>query len=231
MRLLSRSLIFLMAVACIETVADMALSPVALSAEAAKYLDISPLPKNYVACVNPDPYRLMGGGFAALESVQYFYYGANLNRWVFISWGAPPGGMVFVLACDGRVIAERYLGHLEKFDEGPTVNGKETVEVRYISATGTGTFDRSVSLLRFDGKFIVDLWDHDANDFGSIPERDGRWLSETDVYDWEYQLREPVAEIRVTGTRKTELNGRTHTRGLPPEKYCYREDKNKFVRC
>jgi hypothetical protein len=127
------------------------------------------------------------------------------------------------------------LGYFDQATQGPVVNGKETLEVLYVPATGTGINLQSVALLQFDGNAISVLWDHPSRNINSFPNAmsggaadDERWRTTTEVYRWEYVSG---TEIRVTGSEKTEIDKAVSTRKLRPERYCWRPSTHKFAAC
>lgn len=191
-------------------------------------------------CVYPSPHAVLGEDIGGVEKVEYLVLPGPWRetlRWLQISWGGPPGGAVFVLACDGHAIANLNLGYVVQAKYGPVIDGRETLEAIYIPASGPGLKAQSVALLQFDGKEIVKLWDHDSQVMQSAPYRlwdgpadDKRWRTETDIYTWSYAY--PGPEISVGGIRGTEIEGSKATNDiLPREKYCYRHEKHRFERC
>jgi len=200
-------------------------------------------------CVYPDPYVLLGRDFAGLEKVDYRFIDTKAGqlRWVFLSWAGPKGGTVFVLSCDGHVVAEHGLGYAEELEFGPLPD-PWTIDVKYTDATGTGLLERSESFLQFDGKTIAVLWDHKILDRSTFPNfmwtgRQDDDRSRTDTYTYQWTYSQPRNEIRVTGTHKVELDpgprkhkagsdpSVVHSSALPEEKYCFKSEANRFVRC
>lgn len=188
-------------------------------------------------CVYPDPYALMGGEFAGLDRAEYMFTGNARIRWLFISFGGPPDGEVFVLSCNGHVLAKRELGFVERYGWGPELPSLNTAEVWFIPNSGTGINDHSVALLVFDGKSIRILWDHAVDDsatepaylFDGKPQSNGMRTDEQ-TYHWEYGDRDEKI-IKVTGRETRSTGIRTIRRTLPPEKYCFDASKLKYVRC
>jgi hypothetical protein len=189
-------------------------------------------------CIYPRPSTVLGRDIGTFDDVDFrgFRAGDVNLRWLFISWGAPPDGMVFVLTCGGRAIAKLNLGNVRQITQGPWIGQDETIQVIYVPGSGTGINLESVALLRFDGKSIVKLWDHDSDDISSFSSamlggalNDERLETKTDHYDWRYS--KSGKEIAVSGNRTIELGGRIRHTALPREKFCYRAAKHQFLRC
>jgi hypothetical protein len=189
-------------------------------------------------CIYPRPSAVLGEDIGTFDDVDFrgFRAGDVNLRWLFISWEAPPDGMVYILKCGGRVIAKLGLGNVRQVTQGPWIGRDETLQVIYVPASGTGINLESVALLRFDGKSIVKLWDHDSDDvsafssaeLGGAP-NDERLEVKTEHYDWRYS--KSGREIIVSGGRAVELGGHTKHTKLPREKFCYRAAKHQFLRC
>jgi hypothetical protein len=194
-------------------------------------------------CVYPDPQKLLGPNFPVnYEKADYLLFDTPTGRirWLFVSYEGPKDGVLFVLSCNGQVITSRGVGWIDKLDFGPTVNGQTTVEAVYVTASGTGLYVEGVSLFTLDGKSVRDLWDHESYDMGSFPPslwsrdpRETRWRTEIETYEWKYvPIRSAnKSEIAVTGTHEIDYDDKARVKPTKPEKYCYRTDKNKFVRC
>jgi hypothetical protein len=182
---------------------------------------------------------LLGRNIGTLEKVDYLNPEAKDGeaRWIFISWDGPPDGVVYVLSCNGHVLAERRLGYLERLEFGPYVLNRATIEAWYIPGSGTGINDHSIAILMFDGKSIRILWDHPVDDsatepadmFRGEPQSNGMRTDEQ-TYHWEYGDREEKL-IKVTGRETRATENRTIRRILPPEKYCFRAAEMKYARC
>ena len=179
-------------------------------------------------CVYPDPHALLGPEAGNLERVEYrlFETKAGPMRWLFLSWENPAGGMAFVLACDGHVVAKRAVGDVVMHTWGqPGIIGPGTgVDITTSSTTGAGVLVESESWLQFDGKAINVLWTHDS----LVITHDARDQT-TDNYGWTFFP--PQNEIRVTGKRTKAPGDEANSVALPEEKYCFRAAANRYVRC
>jgi hypothetical protein len=201
-------------------------------------------------CVYPDPFKVLGTDIGnlsvgSLDKVEYrtFVIPHAELRWLLISFGGPPMGGAYVIACNGGVIARLPLGYFDRVTDGPVIDGHRTLEVLYIPASGSGIQEQSVALIQFSGNAISVLWDHASADISSAPyslwggrSGDSRWRTETTIYKWHYI--ESGLEIRVTGTRANTIVASTyrgHLSGvvhpLPPERYCFQSGVHKFLRC
>ncbi len=193
-------------------------------------------------CTNPSARFLLGQDIAGLRDIQYLPLQHKIGplRWAFLSWEGPPDGMVFVLSCDGQILAKRGLGFIDKLKAGPAVEGQSTVEARYVSGSGTDMDEHAVSLLAFDGKSIRVLWDHpsyDSSTMSTLRENPKThqiiWRADTYSYAWSYLPARSMNKtaIDVTGVHEIDISGVIHKRAARPERYCYRSGKNEFVRC
>jgi hypothetical protein len=187
-------------------------------------------------CVYPDPYALMDNPYASPETALYIYSNNPQVRWLFISWGAPPGGELFVLACNGHILAKRNFYKVERLDFGPNILNRTSIETWYIPASGTGINNHSVAILLFDGNSIRIVWDHDLNDVSSAPadlftgEPQGKGMrTDEQTFQWQFASDERVIEVTGHETRATE--SRTIRHVLPPEKYCFSASILRYVRC
>lgn len=186
-------------------------------------------------CSYPDPQKMVGKEIEKAE-FRIFSLPEGAARWLLVSWDGPKGGLVDVLACDGHAVANLGLGYFDQAMQGPIVNGRATLEVLYVPATGSGINLQSVALLQFDGKAVSVLWDHLSRNINSFPNAldggaadDERWRTTTDVFRWEYTKN--GTEIRVTGSQKNELGKATRTHKLRPERYCLQPSTHKFATC
>ena len=174
-------------------------------------------------CVYPNPYTLLGREAVPLERGDYLQ--TDGMRWLFLSWdGYPSGGMAFVLACDGHVIAEQGVGDVSLYSWGTPgrLGSGSGVDVTTSAMTGKGVFVQSISWLQFNGKTIDLLWTHPtlvARNLGGG----------SDTYQWTFLP--PQNEIRVTGKHRPHLGDDAGAVALPEEEYCFHADANQFVRC
>lgn len=174
-------------------------------------------------CVYPDPSTLLGKEGGSPEKVDYLLFDTKSGpmRWLFLSWEDPRDGMAFLLACDGQIIDKRRLGYITSEGWGdPRNTGTGTaVEVTTTSVRDERILVQSESWLKFNGRTIAVQWTHD--DTVAMPG------SIFDTYTWSYYYP-PRDEILVTGKR-TAADGTSVA--LPSEKYCFRSNLNRFVRC
>ena len=143
---------------------------------------------------------------------------------------------MFVLACDGHVLAKRDYYKVERINFGPNVLSKTSIETWYIPDSGTGINNHSIAILMFDGKSIRTVWNHDVSDVSAAPadlftgEPQGKGMrTDEQTFQWEFTSDEQVIEVTGRETRATE--NRTIRRILPPEKYCFKAPEMKYVRC
>ena len=180
-------------------------------------------------CVYPDPHALLERDAGNPERVEYrlFDTKAGPMRWLFLSWENPQDGMAFVLACDGHAVAKRKVGYVVSHGWGQpgNIGPGSGVEITTTSMTSTGVLSVFDSRLQYDGKAINVLWTHDSMVTPGAPGPD----STTDTYQWIFFP--PQNEIRVTGKRTKALGDDAKSVALPEEKYCFRADANRYVRC
>jgi hypothetical protein len=187
-------------------------------------------------CVYPDPHTLVARDVTP-EIVAYrlFDTKAGPTRWLFLSWNNPSeDGMVFVLACDGHVVAKQRVGYIRGHDWGgppdPRTGPGTQVDVTTSVATPTPDHRNSIitqsdTWLQFDGKTIAVLWTH-ATFVTHIGNGPG---STADTYEEDFLP--PQNEIHVLGKRRMVLDEDAKPVSLPEERYCYRAALNRYVRC
>ena len=87
-------------------------------------------------------------------------------QWYGIQWESPPGGLLYVLSCDGKVLALKRIGAVLSINAGPRLPGVgDTVVVDYIEGSGTGAQIQSSSVLSLQGTHLRELWTHDLNSY------------------------------------------------------------------
>ncbi len=149
------------------------------------------------------------------------------------SWTGPLGGAIFLLDCSGKTIAATNLGAVKDLRLGPILPVGQTVEIIYVSGTGTGAYQTSVGLAVLQGSKINILWKHlvfDREAFAS------GGYDYTDRLQW--KLSPDGKKIVVTGLRKVGVAkefehgwkpGTTHA--LPDETYCWKAAEDRFDLC
>lgn len=154
-------------------------------------------------------------------------------QWVTVSWVSQPRGQVFVTDCQGRRLAKLDLGLVKQVRAGPSVAGRPTLEVIYISGYGTGILGHSVALLQFRDDRILTLWRHESHSASALF---ADQANEGLAYRWRYL--EGGQRISVTGRRsrgrivdmdRAVLRGRSWP--LAAEMWCYRASTDRFIAC
>lgn len=190
------------------------------------------------SCVTPDFLRLVGHDTAGAAPVRFFPVADTYGtlRWAFVSWYAPPGGIAFVIGCDGKPVASTGTGSVEQVRSGPVVNRGATVELIVVPGAGTGISERSVELLQYRDSRIVRLWTHVSHDsWGEplYPQRGKYSGTQTgdEAFVWSYSIDgKGIVVHGVETVTDTSESGRwrTHKTGTR-ENFCLRGDG--FVHC
>jgi len=195
------------------------------------------------ACVYPDPYSLLPP-HSEVEKVDYLpldFAGIPI-RWMFVSYSASydSGAKVFVLSCDGTVLAQTDTGPILTVAFTTSITNREyvnrdyTVEAHYEDLRNSG---ESTIIMQYKNNEILHLWVHPIRTetywpgtHPGVAHRDDHIRKVTDTYSWTYNRY--TNTIEVTGQRATELkSGSTTYRTLSPEKFCYRPEFTRYVPC
>ncbi len=192
------------------------------------------------ACRRPDSAQLM----RSLDAVLADATPTGLNvapvsgagrglRWALVSWKGPEDGAAFVLDCQGRAVASKRLGVIERVRPGPLIAGHPTLETLYRPPVGPDRRVQVVALLVYAEGRIDILWKHESLLVETAPlvTRD-----EASVWRWRYES--DGRTIRVTGQRTTGeildmTTGRAKgvKRRTRTERYCWIPGRRRIDRC
>jgi hypothetical protein len=96
-----------------------------------------------------------------IETVKNFDTSKPAIQWAGIGWDAPPGGLLFAIACEGTVIDATPVGSVEEIKPGPSLPGiGDTVLVSATDGTGTGGVHKMISLFTIKDGHLINLWHH-----------------------------------------------------------------------
>lgn len=156
-------------------------------------------------------------------------------QWMAASWDAPRNGVLFLLDCDGKTIANLTVGAMSALKAGPVVAGGTfpTVEFKLGPGTALGSALTQVAVATITDGVIRILWKHVASEAASAPSLAIEYLDE---FAWEYSG--DGASIAVNGSRKVGRFGDSDhgwdagtTQAFPSEKFCWDASVLRYERC
>jgi hypothetical protein len=195
------------------------------------------VPAHPANCPRPDLAKVLDeadrGWFHEVER-RVVGSGRSRLQWLFVSWGGPLDGRVFVLNCRGRTLAQMVLGYEQGVREGPLLNGRRTIEVLYAPGSGTNIAEQHVALIEFHGRKIAQLWDHASIETGTAP-----LVPKDESYTYRWRYLDGGARIAVTGL---DTVGRVKPRSWPwtvigrrralkEQSYCFSAKANRYAPC
>jgi hypothetical protein len=117
-------------------------------------------------------------------------------QWLGIAWEGPVSGMLFALACDGKIIDAVVVGSIEEIRKGPELpEVGDTVLVNATDGTGTDGVHKTISLFAIKDGRLTSIWRHTSYEHAYFPGSDG------DEVEFQVSLPDDRT-IDVTGERR-----------------------------